>query len=438
VKRPNIVVVLSDEHTGSAAGWAGHPRVRTPNLDRLAEQGVSFDRAYTNSPMCVPSRLSLMAGQYVHQIGAWDNGVIPGPDFRSWGHHLADYQTVIAGRTHFNGPDRLLGFDRRLTDDLDFWIDHSGRPPRRTPDWRRPTNSHVTEHGTGDHVHTRHDVDTTDAALDFLRDPGPDPYLLYVGYMHPHFPLVAPPEFRALYDPADVELPPTWDEPVSSQHPVISLLRYGFRNDEPITEEQVREATVCYWALISHLDHQIGRLLSAIPDDTVVIYTSDHGEMAGHHGIWQKQCFYEPAVRIPLLLRHPSLAPARTTAHVSLVDVLPTLRDIAGLPADPTLPGHTLLDPVDRPVLSEYHAQGMTDAGYMLKSGPWKYIYYGPDHPAQLFNTESDPDELQDLSTNSALTAKLDAELRTILDPDATNHHAKSGQSSRATALRRS
>ncbi|HWM03627.1 MAG TPA: sulfatase-like hydrolase/transferase, partial [Actinophytocola sp.] len=399
---------------------------------------VSFDRAYTNSPMCVPSRLSLMAGQYVHQIGAWDNGVIPGPDFRSWGHHLADYQTVIAGRTHFNGPDRLLGFDRRLTDDLDFWIDHSGRPPRRTPDWRRPTNSHVTEHGTGDHVHTRHDVDTTDAALDFLRDPGPDPYLLYVGYMHPHFPLVAPPEFRALYDPADVELPPTWDEPVSSQHPVISLLRYGFRNDEPITEEQVREATVCYWALISHLDHQIGRLLSAIPDDTVVIYTSDHGEMAGHHGIWQKQCFYEPAVRIPLLLRHPSLAPARTTAHVSLVDVLPTLRDIAGLPADPTLPGHTLLDPVDRPVLSEYHAQGMTDAGYMLKSGPWKYIYYGPDHPAQLFNTESDPDELQDLSTNSALTAKLDAELRTILDPDATNHHAKSGQSSRATALRRS
>jgi choline-sulfatase len=427
------VVVLSDEHTGSAAGWAGHPRVRTPNLDRLAEHGVSFDRAYTNSPMCVPSRLSLMAGQYVHQIGAWDNGVIPGPDFRSWGHHLADYQTVIAGRTHFNGPDRLLGFDRRLTDDLDFWIDHSGRPPRRTPEWRRPTNSHVTEHGTGDHVHTRHDVDTTDAALEFLRDPGSEPYLLYVGYMHPHFPLVAPPEFRALYDPADVELPPTWNEPVSSQHPVISLLRHGFRNDEPITEEQVREATVCYWALITHLDHQIGRLLSAIPDDTVVIYTSDHGEMAGHHGIWQKQCFYEPAVRIPLVLRHPSLAPARTTSHVSLVDVLPTLRDIAGLPPDPALPGQTLLDPVDRPVLSEYHAQGMPDAGYMLKSGPWKYMYYGPAHPPQLFNTEADPNELQDLSTNSALTAKLDAELRTILDPDTTNHRAKSDQSSRAS-----
>ena len=219
--------------------------------------------------MCVPSRLSLMAGQYVHQIGAWDNGVIPGPSFRTWGHHLreAGYTSVIAGRTHFNGPDRLLGFDRRLTDDLDFWLDHSGRPPRRTADWRRPSNSHVTEHGPG------------------------------------------------------------------------------------------------------------------------------------HHGIWQKQCFYEPAVRIPLLLRHPSVQPGRNDDHVSLVDVLPTLRDIAGLPPDPALPGRTLLDPVDRPVLSEYHAQGMVDGGFMLKSGPWKYCYYGAAHRPQVFNVDADPLELHDLST---------------------------------------
>ena len=215
---------------------------------------------------------------------------------------------------------------------------------------------------------------------------------------------------------------------------MIPLLRHGFRNDEPITEAQVREATVCYWALISHLDHQIGRLLSAIPDDTVVIYTSDHGEMVGHHGIWQKQCFYEPAVRIPLLLRHPALSPARTTSHVSLVDVLPTLRDIAGLPPDPTLPGHTLLDPTDRPVLSEYHAQGMPDAGYMLKSGPWKYTYYGPAHEPQLFNTDADadPNELNNLSVNTHLTEKLHAELTSILDPDKTNNQAKANQAARA------
>lgn len=432
MQRPNIVVILSDEHTGSAAGWAGHPRIQTPHLDRLAAQSVAFDRAYTNSPMCVPSRLSLMTGQYVHQIGAWDNGVIPGPDFRSWGHYLRDYQTVIAGRTHFNGPDRLLGFDRRLTDDLDFWIDHSGRPPRRTAQWRRPTNSHVTENGAGDHVHTRHDIAATDAALDFLRDPGAEPYLLYVGYMHPHFPLVAPPEFRDLYDPADVELPPA---PAEDQHPVISLLRHGFRNDEPITEEQAREATVCYWALISHLDHQIGRLMAAIPDDTVVIYISDHGEMAGHHGIWQKQCFYEPAVHIPFLLRHPALDPARSTAPVSLIDVLPTLRAIAGLPPDPDLPGTNVLGPVpaDRPILSEYHAQGMINAGYMLKSGRWKYCYYGRTDPPQLFDLEADPMELRDLSGHRPdVVARLDVALRAILDPDQTNARAQAEQAARA------
>jgi choline-sulfatase len=288
--------------------------------------------------MCVPSRLSLMAGQYVHQIGAWDNGVIPRPSFRTWGHHLreAGYTSVIAGRTHFNGPDRLLGFDRRLTDDLDF-----------------------------------------------------------------------------------------------------SLLRHGFRNDEPLTQEELREATVCYWALVSHLDHQIGRLLAAVPDDTVVIYTSDHGEMAGHHGIWQKQCFYEPAVRIPLLLRHPSVQPGRNHDHVSLVDVLPTLRDIAGLTPDPALPGRTLLDPVDRPVLSEYHAQGMVDGGFMLKSGPWKYCYYGAAQRPQVFNVDTDPLELHDLSTDEALVAKLDSELRSILDPDRIDVLAKSDQAERLATLTR-
>ena len=433
--RPNILVVLSDEHTAAAVGYAGHPHIQTPHLDQLAAQSVAFDRAYTNCPMCVPSRLSLMAGQYVHQIGAWDNGVIPSPTFRTWGHHLreAGYTSVIAGRTHFNGPDRLLGFDRRLTDDLGFWLDHSGRPPRRTAEWRRPSNSHVTEHGPGHHVHTSHDIAGTDAALDFLRDAGPEPFLLYVGYMHPHFPLVAPSSFRDLHDPADVELPAA----AEGEHPVILLLRHGFRNDEPLTEQQFREATVCYWALISHLDHQIGRLLEAVPDDTVVIYTSDHGEMAGHHGIWQKQCFYEPAVRVPLLMRHPSVQRGRNGDQVSLVDVLPTLRDIAGLTPDPELPGRSLLDPSDRPVLSEYHAQGMVDGGFMLKSGPWKYCYYGPGQRPQIFNVDDDPLELHDLSGDTALVRALDGELRLLLDPDATDERAKADQAERmATSTR--
>jgi choline-sulfatase len=295
----------------------------------------------------------------------------------------------------------------------------------------------VSEHGAGDHVHTRHDVATTDAALDFLRGPGREPFLLYVGYMHPHFPLVAPSEFRELYDPSAVELPPTWREPLADQHPVIRALRHGFRNDEPITEEQAREATVCYWALISHLDHQVGRLLAAVPDDTVVIYTSDHGEMAGHHGIWQKQCFYEAAVRVPLLMRHPARGHSRVADGVSLVDLLPTLRDLAGLPPDPALPGYSLLQPVDRPVLSEYHAQGMTDGGFMLRTGRRKYCYYGDRHAPQLFDLDDDPFEERDLFDHRHLVGELDDQLRSMLDPDETDRRAKADQARRALAAAR-
>jgi arylsulfatase A-like enzyme len=230
---------------------------------------------------------------------------------------------------------------------------------------------------------------TTDHALDYLRErtaaPGDAPFLLYVGYMHPHFPLVAPPEFAAWYDPARVTPPPTWQDPPQQQHPVIARLRHGFHNDEPLSPEQVRRATASYWALVSHLDFQVGRLLAAIDgspmrENIVVVYTSDHGEMAGHHGIWQKQCFYEPAVRVPLLLRLPEhrdgrRVPARVPGDVSLVDLLPTLRDVAGLPVDPELPGRSLCGPdlPPRPAFAEYHAQGMIDGGFMLTRGRYKY-----------------------------------------------------------------
>lgn len=441
---PNIVVVLSDEHAASTAGCYGHPTVRTPNLDRLSDQGLTYDNAYCASPMCVPSRLSLLSGRYVHEIGAWDNGVIPDPaTYRTWAHHLrpAGYECVLAGRTHFNGPDRLLGFDARLSDDLDFWVDHSGRPPRRTPDWRRASNSHVSECGPGDHVHTHHDVTTTDLAVDFLterarRRPGSDPFLLYVGYMHPHFPLLAPEEYASRYDPADVELPPTWQEPIETQHPVIAQLRKGFRNDEPIPEALARQATASYWALVTHLDHQLGRLLAAVDDDTVVLYTSDHGEMAGHHGIWQKQCFYEPAVRVPLILRTPGGRPARVGESVSQVDVLPTLLDLAGLEPRPDLPGRSLLDPPlpDRAVFSEYHAQGMVRGGFMLRKGRYKYCAYAGDEP-QLFDLDTDPDERTDLAGDpeyAAVRADLHRELLRIADPVAVDTRAQSDQAERS------
>ena len=432
-------------------GNSGHPVVRTPHLDRLAAQSYTFDNAYCNSPICTPSRLSLLTGHYPHQIEAWDLGAIADRQHQTWGDYLTDagYETVLCGRTHFNGTDRLLGFSDRLLDDLPRWRNTSGRPPRRTPDERRGSNSHVAECGQGDHEHTRYDQNAANLAADFLceRAASPDdkPFLLYCGFMHPHFPLIAPPEFYALYNPDTLELPDTWNEPLESQHPIIQHHRWAWRNDIPPPEDTVRCALASYYALVSSLDAQIGRILEAIDtsslrEDTIVIYTSDHGEMAGHHGIWQKQCFYEPAVKVPLILRLPSGETGRVAQNVSLVDILPTLLEIASLETPPDLPGDSLLeiarheaDETTRSVFSEYHHTGMLNAGFMLKRGNYKLCYYVGSEP-QLFNIATDPLENNDLASKpeyATIRTAMEVALREIINPEREDARAKENQRSR-------
>ncbi len=449
----NIVFLFSDEHAASSMGNSGHSVVRTPNLDRLAEKSYTFDNAYCNSPLCTPSRLSMLTGRYPHQIEAWDLGVIADQRrHQTWGHHLgqADYRTVLCGRTHFNGSDRLMGFGHRLLDDLPKWHRSSGRPPARRPNERRSSNSHVTECGLGNHAHTVYDRQVTDLALDFLKQEAASaskqPFLLYCGYMHPHFPLIAPAEFLADYDPNTLELPSTWDRPLDYQHPVIQHLRWAWRNEVPPPESIVRCALASYYALVSALDAQVGRIVNAIDnsplaDNTVIIYTSDHGEMAGHQGIWQKQCFYQPAVQVPLMLRLPAnrTETGRVSQNVSLLDILPTLLDLAGRSAD--LPGRSLLDiarheadRIDRPVFAEYHHMGMLNAGFMLKKGCHKLCYY-VGHSPQLFDLSTDPTESHNLAGTSSLVAKMEAELRLICDPEQVDRQAKVDQARRRSAL---
>ena len=437
-------------------GNSGHPVVQTPHLDHLAEQSYTFDNAYCNYPICTPSRLSMLTGRYPHQIEAWDLGAILDRQYQTWGDYLAEagYETVLCGRTHFNGTDRLLGFSHRLLDDLPRWRHTTGRPPRRTLDARRGSNSHVAECGPGDHEHTRYDRNVTDLAVDFLHEkatsPDDRPFLLYCGFMHPHFPLIAPPEFYALYDPDALELPATWNEPIESQHPIIQHHRWAWQNDIPPPEATVRCALASYYALVSALDAQIGRILAAIDtsplaEDTVVIYTSDHGEMAGHHGIWQKQCFYEPAVKVPLMLCLPSGESHRVAQNVSLIDVLPTLLEIAGLEVPSELPGDSLLemaqDPADettRTVFSEYHHMGMLNAGFMLKHEDYKLCHYVGSEP-QLFNVATDPLEDNDLALQPEYAAKrreMEGALRAIIDPGVEDARAKANQSMRSTTGR--
>lgn len=447
-ERPNILLIMSDEHDPAVTGCYGHPHVQTPNLDRLAEEGVTFDSAYCNSPMCVPSRASFLTGRYAHQIRVWDNsGRIRG-EYPTFGSYLeaAGYDTVICGRTHLMGEDRLHGFGRRIHDDMDSWISTDQRA-RRTPDARRGSASHVTESGPGTGSWQQYDETVASLAELFLtsraRHPSDRPWLLACGFMFPHFPLIAPRDLFDRYWPDRVVMPDLAGETLATQHPVIQHLRYFMHNDEDLDEEVTRRALASYYALVTLVDMHVGRLVRAIDtsplrDNTVIIYTSDHGEMAGAHGMWQKQCFYEPAVRVPLIVRTPD-GPRSLRIHenVSLVDILPTLLEVASVPVPSGLPGSSLWGAVQggevtrRDVFSEYHAQGVLDGAFMLKRDEWKYIYYAGGHPPQLFNVRDDPGELRDLGQDpaySAMRMALHRALLEICDPELVDAEAKRDQ----------
>ncbi len=447
MKRPNILLIMSDEHAPAVTGCYGHPLVQTPSLDSMAEEGVLFESAYCNNPICVPSRMSFLTGKYASDVNVFDNGSPLASEIPTFAHYLeaSGYQTTLCGRMHMVGPDRFHGFGRRLFDDKSEWVQF-GQGPVRTPEARRAGNSHVTECGPGPPRWLDYDRTVTDLSERFLRDkaenPADQPWCLVASFMYPHFPLYAPQEYLDRYSLDRIDLPDLGGESLESQHPAIRQLRYFFHNDQPLPEQFTRTALASYFALVTLTDEHIGRLLSIVAespllDNTVIIYLSDHGEMAGQHGIWQKQCFYESSVRVPLIVRGPHLeAGARVNANVSLVDIMPTLLDLAGTPIPEGLRGRSLLPLLrggavpEQAVIAEYHAQGMLSAGYMAKKGNLKYNHY-IGLPPQLFDLAADPNEFVNLAGHSGWAdaqSNLHQELLAKLDPEEVDGRAKRNQ----------
>lgn len=441
--RPNILILFSDEHAPHFAGWMGNPEVKTPNLDRLAADSASFDNAYCNCPICLPSRASFLTGQYVSRIQTWDNGSPFPQDFPTFATHLsaAGYDTTLCGRMHVIGPNRTCGFDRRLMDDPPRWIFKNTAD--RRPSWRRGSNSHVTQNGPGWADNQLYDRQVSDLTCRFLHSlstrASSQPWLFLAGFMSPHFPLICPPEFLELYDPDSLTLP-SRDRPEDwrdRHHSVTTHMLWAWRNDEELPEEIERQALACYYGLVSYLDHLVGQILDALEasgqaENTLVLYSSDHGEMAGHHNHWQKQCFYERAVRVPLLARGPGFQPGKIQTAASLADVFPTVLQAARQPLPQDLPGRPLQDlqngnHPDRPVFSEYHCQGMEHAAYMLRQGEYKYIHY-VGHDPELFHLPSDPGEWTNLASEPACQNRIrefDTLLRSIVDPESTDQAAR-------------
>ncbi len=422
-RRPNILLVMYDQLAPQSLRVHGHPLVRTPFIDGLAEDGIVFDAAYCASPLCAPARFSMMAGRLASTIGAFDNAAEFPAEVPTFSHVLrrAGYRTVLSGKMHFVGPDQLHGFERRLSTDMypaDFgW----------TPDWRNPDKrwywyhnmQSVVEAGIYERtLEIDYDEEVGFQAVrqvyDMARDDDTRPWFMTVSYMHPHDPFMTPAEHWNRYRHDDIDLPRVAPLPDAQMDPHGRRLRRLYAVDEyDISDERVRNARHAYYGMISWGDDRLGELLHALDvtgqrEDTIIVLTSDHGEMLGEHGLWYKMSFRERSARVPLIVNAPARFAARRVAEpVGHLDLLPTLAALAAdgeavLPDTP-LDGVSLLPALHGDTLArdgiaaEYLAEGVPAPMFMLRRGSLKYIACGDD-PPQLFDLEADPDERHNLA----------------------------------------
>lgn len=448
----NVVLITSDQHNPFVTGFAGDPLVRTPTLDGLAAAGTTFSAAYTNNPICMPARASLATGRYGSTIGCYDNGS-PYHDRHaiSFGHRLreAGQVAVTFGKLHFD-PDADTGFDAHLPlqakkgylGAAQGWARGSGRPSTIMLDQARDAQ-------VGPSEYLLYDEYTTRAACRWLIDAAPRDvgWVAHVSYANPHYPYRAPHDRRPP-DGVEVPLPPAWQRSAWPRHPELDAHRRLMGGDEhPLDEDELRQLRWIYSGMVEFVDDQIAQVLAALrssgqADDTVVIYTTDHGDMLGSHGFVMKSLMYDASARLPMVISGPNIDADRTcTTAVSLVDVFPTVVDALGLDqaaGDETLPGSSLIDTAsgsddgDRVVFSEYHGPSSTAASYLVRRGDWKYVRHELEGaPAQLFNVVADPDELDDQAGNpehAAVLAWLDAALCEIIDPVATDQRIRAEQ----------
>ena len=421
-KQPNILLVMADQLAPHFTGAYGHPLVRTPAMEALAERGARFDAAYCHSPLCSPARFSMLSGQPASAIGAWDNAAEFPASVPTLAHYLAltGYRTCLSGKMHFVGPDQLHGFDERLTTDIhpaDFaWTPNWDEPHTRIGKWYHNMDS-LSEAGQALATYQiDYDEEVGFAAVrrlyDLARDADERPWFLVASFIHPHDPYVARPEWWDLYDHDDIDLPDPFSDDELDPH--TRRIRRGIEADTVgYSADQCRNARHGYYANTSYFDSWVGRLVGVLGetgriDDTVIIATSDHGDMLGDRGTFFKMSFFERSARVPLIMAGPGVA-NRSVANVcSHLDLLPTLLDIAtGGGARPELgapiAGRSLwelaaggADPVDE-TTGEYMAEMTSHPVFMIRRGRHKYIHCDSD-PALLYDVEADPQERTNLA----------------------------------------
>jgi choline-sulfatase len=447
----NWLIFQSDNHARRFAGCYGHPAVRTPAIDRIGARGARFANAYTASPLCCPARAAIATGRFPHQTGFWDNATPYDGRVASWMHRLRDqgHRVDSIGKLHFRSSEDDNGWSHEIAPmhvlggvgGLVGLLRWSDCEPARKAQW----SLYAEESGAGDTKYQAYDEQIERLAIEWLRKRGRasgKPWCLYVSFVSPHPPFTVPQRLLDLYPPGSMPLPPAFGAAERPRHPALEHLRakMGFR--EMDDADLLRRIAAAYCGLITFLDERIGAVLAAaealgLLDRTHVLYTSDHGESAGAHGLFGKYTLLDPSAQVPLVWMGPGVAPGSACDRfVSHVDLFPTIVEEAGArlaQADADLPGASLRRALEahaapRPGFAEYHAAGSRSGAFMLIDGSLKLIYH-VGMPAQLYDLASDPLETRDLAAERrAEVARLEALLRQRLDPEKVDRQAKEDQ----------
>ncbi|HET8746331.1 MAG TPA: alkaline phosphatase family protein [Ramlibacter sp.] len=487
----NVLFIMCDQLRADYLSCYGHPRLRTPNIDALAARGVRFTSAYVQGSVCGASRMSTYTGRYVASHGAIWNFVPLSVGQKTLGDHLRPHgvRCALVGKTHVepdvegarrlgldpsHGEGRLAmegGFEPYARDD-GIWPPGFKVSGNAYCDWLR-ARGYVSDNPWHDFANSGRGPDgeilsgwemrwarepaaieashsetpyTTDRAIDFMREAGDRPWLLHLSYIKPHWPYVAPAPYHALYGPGDVLPAVRSEEERSASHPVMQ----GFQRDtasRSFSRDEVRATVIpTYMGLVRQVDDELGRLFAFMRDqgldrDTLLVFTSDHGDYLGDHWLGEKEMFHDPIVRVPLIVVDPreeadATRGSTSDALVECIDLAPTFLDALGLPPAPQwLEGESMVpllhgqpgahgkdmvvcensyafrDEVRLPLGQPVERCHMT----MLRTRRWKFVHF-EDLPPQLFDLEQDPQELCDLGRDPAYAAVREEMLARLFD----------------------
>lgn len=453
-RSPNVLFIIADDLTTTALSCYENSFSQTPNIDRLASQGTLFTRAYSQYPVCGPSRASFMFGYYpsaTRTYGYISGRENVGPDRDSWAQLFKKhgyYSARVSKIFHMGVPiDIENGSDGQ--DDADSWTE---RFNSQGPEWKADGNAELVQYNpyglkprSGGNVMTvvkadgddmvHSDGKTAAKAIELIKKHKNERFFLSVGFVRPHVPFVAPARYFDAYPHEQIVLPPTvendWDDiPVPG-------INYVTSQNSQMSQEQEKKAIAGYYASVAYMDEQVGKVLNALKeegleDNTIVIFTSDHGFHLGEHRFWMKVSLHEESVRVPFIVKVPGKKPAVSHSLVELIDLYPTVAELAGLKYSPHLQGKSLAKLFDDPT---YEVRDMAFSmhywkqtlGYLVRSPKWAFIQYGEDGKSgiELYDMEHDPQQFNNLARNpkyqqtvEMLREKLQEKLRIVRQND--------------------